>query len=173
MAATPRDGYPRVEPRARCRRGPDGVARSPNVTYGWPPTGKGFFGLWHVRSLAVMCPACCRGTWPLALMGSVDRTLIVTSGSRGPLTLDRFRSIRRLTDNAITRFHPRKSSGPAPRRPAVLVSSGSAGMASSLPIFTYMVSTLGGHDAELRHQAGQRVHRHGALLHEQFAGLVG
>ena len=59
-----------------------------------------------------MCPACCRGTRPLALMGSVDRTLIMASGSRCPLTAGRFCSICRLTDIAITRVHPRKLVSP-------------------------------------------------------------
>ena len=44
----------------------------------------------------------------------------MASGSRCPMTLAGLRSIRRLTDNAITRFHPRKPSvpaGPAVRPP--------------------------------------------------------
>src|ERR1700720_3226190 len=75
-----------------------------------PRLARVFFAFWHVQSLAVMCPAFDRGTRPLALMGSVDRTLIMASGSRCPMTLGRVRSIRRLTDIAITRFNPRKSS---------------------------------------------------------------
>jgi hypothetical protein len=39
--------------------------------------------------------------WPQALMGSVDRSLIMVVGSRGPNDGDRSGSIRRLTDNAI------------------------------------------------------------------------
>jgi len=74
------------------------------------PDWQGFFAFWHVQSLAVMCPAFDRGTRPLALMGSVDRTLIMASGSRCPMTFGRVRSIRRLTDIAITRFHPRNAS---------------------------------------------------------------
>src|SRR5258708_9541373 len=96
-----------------------------HVMCGWPPTGKVFFASWRMRSLAVMAPACRRGTRPLALMGSVDRTLIILAGSRCPMTLDRFRSIRRLTDIAITRFHPRKSS--------VLVSAGRSGRHGARP----------------------------------------
>ena len=80
---------------------------------GWPPGRKDFFTLCFVGSIAVMCPAFRRGTRPLALMRSVDRTLIILAGSRCPMTSDRFRSIRRLTDIAITRFHPRISAVPA------------------------------------------------------------
>src|SRR5271166_5932729 len=83
------------------------------VMCGWPPVGKGFFAFRHWRPLAVMCPACSRGTRPLALMGTVDRDLIMASGSRCPMTLDRSASICRLTDTAITRVHPRKPSVPA------------------------------------------------------------
>jgi len=42
-------------------------------------------------------------------MGSVDRGLIKPAGSRCPMTRDRCPSIRRLTDDAITLVHPRKS----------------------------------------------------------------
>ncbi len=60
-----------------------------------------------------MCPAFRRGTRPLALMGSVDRALIMLSGSRCPMARSRFLPIRRLTDIAITRFHPRISAAPS------------------------------------------------------------
>src|SRR6478752_569815 len=43
-------------------------------------------------------------------MGSVDRGLIMVAGSRSPNDGNRLGSIRRLTDDAITRFHPRKPS---------------------------------------------------------------
>jgi len=56
-----------------------------------------------------MCPACWRGGRPQALMGSVDRGLIRLAGSRCPMSSDRSPSIRRSTDDAITRLHPRKS----------------------------------------------------------------
>src|SRR5258708_33880037 len=42
-------------------------------------------------------------------MGSVDRGLIKPAGSRCPMTRDRYPSTRRLTDDAITLLHPRKS----------------------------------------------------------------
>jgi hypothetical protein len=42
-------------------------------------------------------------------MGSVDRGLIRLTGSSCPTVLDRSPSIRRSTDDAITRVHPRKS----------------------------------------------------------------
>jgi len=42
-------------------------------------------------------------------MGSVDRGLIRLAGSRCPMSSDRSPSIRRSTDDAITRLHPRKS----------------------------------------------------------------
>ena len=58
-----------------------------------------------------MCPASERGAMPQALMVSVDRDLIMASGSQCPMTVDRSVSIRRLTDFAITRFHPRKLFG--------------------------------------------------------------
>ena len=60
-----------------------------------------------------MCPACCRGAWPRALMGSVDRGLIMPARSQCPNDENRSVSIRRLTDDAITRVHPRKFSVPA------------------------------------------------------------
>jgi hypothetical protein len=56
-----------------------------------------------------MCPACDRGRWPQAPMGSVDRGLIKAARSQCLMCRDRFASIRRPTDDAITRFHPRKS----------------------------------------------------------------
>jgi len=77
---------------------------------GWPPACKGFSRVGSGRSLAVMCPACGRGRWPQALMGSVDRGPIKPAGSHLPMTRDRSVSIRRLTDDAITLSHPRKSS---------------------------------------------------------------
>jgi len=76
---------------------------------GWPPARKENFAYWNRRSLAVMCPACWRGGRPQALMGSVDRGLIRLAGSRCPMSSDRSPSIRRSTDDAITRLHPRKS----------------------------------------------------------------
>src|SRR5471032_2021815 len=73
-----------------------------------------FFFTWLAwRPLAVMCPACWRGFEPQALMGTVDRDLIKPAGSRCPLTRQRSPSIRRLTDDAITCFHPRKPPGPS------------------------------------------------------------
>ena len=63
-----------------------------------------------------MCPASERGAMPQALMVSVDRDLIMASGSQCPMTIDRSVSIRRLTDFAITRFHPRKLFGSGPHR---------------------------------------------------------
>ena len=42
---------------------------------GWPPARKDFSRVGKGRSLAVICPACDRGRWPPALMGSVDRGL--------------------------------------------------------------------------------------------------
>ena len=83
-------------------------AEGPRVVCGWPPARKDFSGVSAVRSLAVMCPACVRGRWPQALMGSVDRGLIKPAGSRCPMSRYRFASIRRSTDAAITLFHPRK-----------------------------------------------------------------
>src|SRR5258708_16977877 len=116
-----------------------------HVMCGWPPTGKVFFASWRMRSLAVMCPACCRGTRPLALMGSVDRTLIILAGSLCPMTLDRFRSIRRLTDIAITRFHPRKSS--------VLVRAGRSGHRGARP---EVLLPRHHRPGDARHLVGQR-----------------
>src|SRR4030095_67643 len=46
-------------------------------------------------------------------MGAVDRDLIKLTGARCPLTQRKLLSIRRLTDFAITRVHPRKPSRPA------------------------------------------------------------
>ncbi len=54
---------------------------------------------------------------PLALMGSVDRDLIMATGSRCPMTVDRSLSIRRMTDCAITRCYPRTLPEPARGRP--------------------------------------------------------
>ena len=79
------------------------------VMCGWPPARKDFSAARQQRSLAVMCPACDRGRWPQALMGSVDRDLIKPARSQCPMTRQRSVSIRRSTDDAITRFHPRKS----------------------------------------------------------------
>src|SRR5882724_5731590 len=76
---------------------------------GWPPARKDFFAYLHRRPIAVMCPAWWRGARPQALMGSVDRGLIKPAGSRCPMSRDRYPSIRRLTDDAITLVHPRKS----------------------------------------------------------------
>src|SRR6516165_7982292 len=42
-------------------------------------------------------------------MGSVDRGLIRLPGSQCPMSSGRYLSIRRSTDDAITRLHPRKS----------------------------------------------------------------
>src|SRR4029453_17736279 len=64
-------------------------------------------------SLAVMCPALLARPRPQALMGTVDRDLIKLTGSRCPLTQRRSLSIRRLTDDAITRLPLRKLSEPA------------------------------------------------------------
>jgi hypothetical protein len=82
---------------------------NPRVMCGWPPACKDFFAYLHRRPIAVMCPAWWRGARPQALMGSVDRGLIKPAGSRCPMTRDRYPSIRRLTDDAITLLHPRKS----------------------------------------------------------------
>src|SRR6266436_3893961 len=76
---------------------------------GWPPARKDFFTPWHQRPIAVMCPAWWRGARPQALMGSVGRGLIKPAGSHCPMSRDRYPSIRRLTDDAITLVHPRKS----------------------------------------------------------------
>ena len=65
------DGITLLNPRTTrfspLRSGP----ASPSCVDG-PQLARVFFAFWLVRSLAVMCPACCRGTRPLALMGSVD-----------------------------------------------------------------------------------------------------
>ncbi len=82
---------------------------APRVMCGWPPARKDFFTCLHRRPIAVMCPAWWRGARPQALMGSVDRGLIKPAGSRCPMTRGRYPSIRRLTDDAITLLHPRKS----------------------------------------------------------------
>src|SRR6266436_6345028 len=76
---------------------------------GWPPARKDFSACLQRRPIAVMCPAWWRGTWPQALMGSVDRGLIKPAGSRCLMSRDRYPSIRRSTDDAITLLHPRKS----------------------------------------------------------------
>src|SRR5260221_4545639 len=61
-----------------------------------------------------MCPACWRGTWwPQALMGTVERGLIIAAGSQCPMTNDRLPSFFGLTDIAITRVHPRKPPEPS------------------------------------------------------------
>src|SRR5437588_9220543 len=61
-----------------------------------------------------MCPAfCCGREWPLTLMGTVERGLIIAAGSHCPMTRDRFFSFVGLTDRAITRVHPRKPPAPA------------------------------------------------------------
>ena len=76
---------------------------------GWPPGWQEVFhALGQRRPLAVMCPACCRGRWPQAPMGTVDRDLIKLTGSQCPFASVRVLSIRRLTDDAITRVYPRK-----------------------------------------------------------------
>jgi hypothetical protein len=77
---------------------------------GWPPAGKGFL---RVSAAAVTCghvSGLLSRPRPQALMGAVDRDLIKPTGSRCPLTQQRSLSIRRLTDIAITRVHPRKPS---------------------------------------------------------------
>jgi hypothetical protein len=51
-----------------------------------PRLAKDFLAFVHRQPLAVMCPACCRGAWPQALMGSVDRGLIEPARSRCPMT---------------------------------------------------------------------------------------
>src|SRR5438445_8453158 len=89
------------------RMGPPPGA-SPRVMCGWPPARKDFFTCLHRRPIAVMRPAWWRGARPQALMGSVDRGLVKPAGSRCPTTRDRYPSTRRLTDDAITRLHPRK-----------------------------------------------------------------
>src|SRR4029077_2580204 len=68
------------------------------------------------RPVAVICTACWGGTtWPRALMGTVDRGLIIAAGSQCPDDSGWLPSIAGLTDIAITRVHPRKPSGPAAR----------------------------------------------------------
>jgi hypothetical protein len=57
---------------------------APRVMCGWPPACKGFSRVGSGSSLAVMCPACGRGRWPQALMGSVDRGPIKPAGSHLP-----------------------------------------------------------------------------------------
>src|SRR5229473_5674895 len=89
------------------------------VKCGWPPACKDFLAFGHDWSLAVMCPACVRGHEPQVPMGSVDRALIKPAGSRCPMTRDRYASIRRSTDDAITLFHPGK--------PPALVGTGGSG----------------------------------------------
>src|SRR5437660_10446714 len=84
-------------------------AEGPRDMCGWPPARKDFSTYLHRRPIAVMCPAWWRGARPQALMGSVDRGLIKPAGSRCPMTRGRYPSIRRLTDDAITLLHPRKS----------------------------------------------------------------
>ena len=86
---------------------PPGVP--PRVMCGWPPARKDFSACLRRRPIAVMCPAWWRSARPQALMGSVDRGLIKPAGSRCPMTRDRYPSSRRLTDDAITLLHPRKS----------------------------------------------------------------
>ena len=89
----------------------------PEDMCGWPPARKDFLALVHRQSLAVMCRPVWRGSKPQARMGSVDRGLIRLARSRCPMSSDRFPSIRRSTGprarpgDAITRLHPRKSSG--------------------------------------------------------------
>jgi hypothetical protein len=79
---------------------------------GWPPACKDFSRDRDDGLLAVMCPACWRGTlWPQALMGTVERGLIIAAGSHCPMTNDRLPSFIGLTDIAITRVHPRKLPG--------------------------------------------------------------
>jgi hypothetical protein len=77
-----------------------------------PQDARIIFAFRRVGSIAVMCPAFRRGTRPLALMGSVDRALIMLSGSRCPMARSRFLPIRRSTDIAITRCYPRISDVP-------------------------------------------------------------
>ena len=77
------------------------------------PGVQGFFRVLDKAAPAVMCPACMRGTTPLAVMGTADRDLIMATGSHCPKTGDRSASICRLTDNAIMRVHPRKPSASA------------------------------------------------------------
>src|SRR6516165_6411164 len=62
----------------------DQAASPPRGLCGWPPACKGFSRVGSGRSLAVMCPACGRGRWPQALMGSVDRGPIKPAGSHLP-----------------------------------------------------------------------------------------
>ena len=64
----------------------------------------------HLRSCVRPVGA---AAWPQALMGAVDRGLIKPAGSCAPMTRERSLSIRRSTDAAITRRHPRKRSDPA------------------------------------------------------------
>ena len=81
----------------------------------WMAPGlQGFFCVLGTGGQLRSCvPACCRGARPQALMGPVwDRGLIKPAGSNCPITRDRLPSICRLTDTAITLFHPRKPCGP-------------------------------------------------------------
>jgi len=78
---------------------------------GWPPVGKGFVARDGGRSVAVMCTAFwCGATWPLALMGTVDRGPIIATGSRCPNDVAGLVSIAGLTDFAIMRTYPRNPS---------------------------------------------------------------
>jgi len=48
---------------------------------GRPPLSKSIGGVVTIGSGTFMCPACMRGTRPLAMMGSVERVLIKLSRS--------------------------------------------------------------------------------------------
>src|ERR1700756_2532468 len=77
---------------------------------GWPPARKVFSAC---RQLKVACGHV-SGLWSRPVAAGPDgfrgiEALIKPAGSRCPMTRDRYPSTRRLTDDAITRFHPRKS----------------------------------------------------------------
>ena len=83
---------------------------APRVMCGWPPARKDFFAC---RQLKVACGHV-SGLWSRPVAAGPDgfrgiEALIKPAGSRCPITRDRYPSTRRLTDDAIARFHPRKS----------------------------------------------------------------
>ena len=89
---------------------PHGSGLRPARGHVWmAPGSQGFF---HVSASKTICShvsGLLARHKPQALMGSAGRGLIRLSGSQCPMSSDRCPSIRRLTDDAITRLHPRKS----------------------------------------------------------------
>jgi hypothetical protein len=86
------------------------------------PSWQGFFAFKPKQPHAVMCPAFLRGIWPLALMGSVDRELIMVSGSRWPIRapVSLVPSVNRLCHHACSPSHALSPAAPPlpTRRPA-------------------------------------------------------